>query len=69
MLTIPGDNNGPDLEFSPDGRFLATTSGSGKVYMYVVDVQDLLALAQSRLTRSLTRDECRRFLRMDECPP
>lgn len=69
LLTIPGDNNGPDLEFSPDGRFLATTSGSGKVYVYVVDVQDLLALAQSRLTRSLTRDECRKFLRMDECPP
>ena len=68
LLAIPGENNGPDLQFSPDGRALATTSGSGKVMVYAVTLEDLLALAQARLTRSLTQSECRRFLHLDQCP-
>ncbi len=68
LLVIPGENNGPDLEFSPDGRFLATTSGSGAVFVYAVHLDDLLALARSRLTRSLTQAECQRFLHVEDCP-
>ena len=68
LLAIPGENNGPDLQFSPDGRSLATTSGSGKVMVYAVTLDDLLALAKARLTRSLTPSECQRYLHLDECP-
>lgn len=68
LLAIPGENNGADLQFSPDGRFVATTSGSGKVLVYAVTLDDLLALAQARLTRSLTQSECQRYLHLDECP-
>jgi WD40 repeat protein/DNA-binding SARP family transcriptional activator len=68
LLAIPGENNGPDLEFSPDGRLLATTSGSGDVRVYAVHLDDLLALARSRLTRSLTPAECQRYLRVADCP-
>lgn len=68
LLAIPGENNGPDLGFSPDGRFLAVTSGSGKVIVYAVHLDDLLALARSRLTRSLTPAECQRYLRVADCP-
>lgn len=68
LLAIPGENNGADLQFSPDGRFLATTSGSGKMMVYAVTLDDLLALAQARLTRALTQSECQRYLHLDECP-
>jgi WD40 repeat protein len=68
LLAIPGENNGPDLGFSPDGRSLAVTSGSGKVIVYAVHLDDLLALARSRLTRSLTPAECQRYFRMADCP-
>jgi WD40 repeat protein/DNA-binding SARP family transcriptional activator len=68
MLAIPGENNGPDLAFSPDGRYLAAASGSGKVFVYAVNLDDLLALTRSRLTRSLTQAECQRYLRMEDCP-
>ncbi len=68
LLAISGENNGPDLEFSPDGRLLAANSGSGKVIVYAVHLDDLLALARSRLTRSLTQAECQRYLRVADCP-
>lgn len=68
LLAIPGENNGPDLGFSPDGRSLAVTSGSGKVIVYAVHLDDLQALARSRLTRSLTPAECQRYFRMADCP-
>jgi WD40 repeat protein len=68
LLAIPGENNGPDLAFSPDGRHLAAASGSGKVVVYAVHLDDLLALARSRLTRSLTQAECQRYLRVEDCP-
>jgi DNA-binding SARP family transcriptional activator len=68
LLTIAGENNGADLTFSPDGRYLAAASGSGKISVYAVHLDDLLALARSRLTRSLTPAECQRYLRVENCP-
>ena len=32
-------------------------------------IDDLLAMARSRLTRSWTEDECRSYLHLDRCPP
>ncbi|MEZ4767868.1 MAG: WD40 repeat domain-containing protein [Caldilineales bacterium] len=68
MLTLRGENNGPDLAFTPDGRFLATTSGSGNVHIYATALDDLLTLARERVTRPLTQAECQRFLHMEACP-
>ena len=68
LLTLRGENNGPDLAFSPDGRLLATTSGSGKVHVYATGLNDLLALARERVTRSLTQAECQRYLHVETCP-
>lgn len=57
------------VAFSPDGRYLATANQDGTARVYIVNVQDLKLLAQTRVTRSLTVEECRTYLRKDPCPP
>jgi WD40 repeat protein len=56
------------VSFSPDGNRLATAGADGSVRMYTLRLDDLVDLARSRVTRSLTEDECRIFLHMDSCP-
>lgn len=68
ILSLGPGNDGREVAFSPDGRFLATTSGSGLVRVYVTSTEELMALAQTRLTRTLTNDECRRYLHLPRCP-
>ena len=51
-----------DLAFSPDSRLLATTSEDGLVRLYVLPIEELMALARERVTRSLTVEERRQFL-------
>jgi WD40 repeat protein len=57
-----------DIAISPDGKYLATSSKDGSIRLYVLPVEDLIALAQSRVTRSLTEEECQQFLHLKECP-
>lgn len=62
------------VAYSPDDLMLATCTeqdvSSGRmVNIYPLDVDTLLAMARTRLTRSLTPDECKTFLYMDTCPP
>jgi WD40 repeat protein len=57
------------VAFSPDGSRLASSSIDGTTRVYAVDVDDLVALARSRLTRWLTPEECRQYLHLEECPP
>ena len=67
LLTLPGLWSGV---FSPDGTRLATVDAdSGTVNIYTLRIEDLVALAKSRLTRTWTPDECRKFLHTDQCPP
>jgi WD40 repeat protein/transcriptional regulator with XRE-family HTH domain len=56
------------VSFSPDGNRLATAGADGTVRIYTLRLDDLVDLARSRVTRSLTDDECRTFLHMDACP-
>jgi WD40 repeat protein len=65
-LLLPG---GRGLIFSPDSSQLITAGDDGMVRVYLLDTAELMALAQSRLTRWLTADECRRYLHIDTCPP
>ncbi len=55
------------VAFSPDGRYLFTGGDDG-VRVYTLEIEDLVALAKSRLTRSLTTEECQKYLRVEQCP-
>jgi WD40 repeat protein/serine/threonine protein kinase len=69
LLTLTGHTLGIlDIAISPDGKYLATASKDGSIRLYVLQVEELIALAQSRLTRSLMQEECKQFLHVDECP-
>jgi len=71
LLTFSGDGSGlNDILFSADGKLLATSGDSG-VRVYLLQVDDLIALAKTRVTRSLTPEECRKYLHRDQatCEP
>jgi WD40 repeat protein len=56
-----------DVDFSPNGRQLATGTDDGMVRVIPLDLEELLQLAGARVTRSLTPAECRKYLH-SECP-
>jgi WD40 repeat protein/DNA-binding SARP family transcriptional activator/tRNA A-37 threonylcarbamoyl transferase component Bud32 len=57
------------LAISPDGRRLyASRVPDGVVRVYVLQLEDAVALARERLTRWWTPQECRQYLHQDECP-
>lgn len=68
-LTLSARDALDTVAFSPDGARLATGEfGGGQVSVYALDLEELVALAQSRVTRSLTDEECRKFLHLRRCP-
>ena len=69
LFTLTGHTQAAlDVAFSPDGRLLAISGWDGTVRFYVLRTEELLALAKTRVTRSLTDMECQQFLHMDRCP-
>jgi WD40 repeat protein len=55
------------VAFSPDGTKLASTSWCDGVRVWALDVDDLLEIARREAGRSLTDEECRQYLHVDEC--
>ncbi len=69
LLTLLGHASSvASVSFSPDGTRLATASNDGTARVYLLKVDELIALAKSRLTRSLATAECQRYLHIDQCP-
>lgn len=70
ILTLPGSLGGVyGVDFSPlDGAQLAVASVDGVVRIFLLDVDKLLALAETRVTRSLTTAECQKYLQVEQCP-
>jgi WD40 repeat protein len=54
--------------FSADGTHLITTGMDGVIREYTLNIEELVALAKARLTRSLTTEECKKYLHMEQCP-
>lgn len=66
-MSIPAPGPVSDLAYSPDGRYLAAT-GEGFVTVYMLDLDELVSEAESRLTRWWTETECSQYLDSDTCP-
>ena len=65
-LPIPGRST---VAFSPDGKRLAASVASDHtVTVWLLGISDLVELARGRVTRSLTEEECRRYLHVERCP-
>lgn len=56
------------VSFSPDGERLATAGADGSIRTYTLQLDNLVTLAKARLTRTLTNEECRKFLHVENCP-
>jgi WD40 repeat protein len=56
------------VSFTNDGSKLATASTDGTTRVIYINVDDLIAHAKSRLTRSLTTAECQQYLHVESCP-
>jgi WD40 repeat protein len=54
--------------FSPDGMRLMTMSDDGTARIYTLSIEELIALAKTRVTRSLTTQECQKYLHVATCP-
>lgn len=53
--------------FSPDGTKLSSADEDGIVRVWALDVEELVTIARSRVTRSLDDAECRQYLRLERC--
>ncbi len=69
LLELPtvGTNYRTDLAFSPDGKYLAVSDATG-IHVFILPIDNVVALATSRLTRSLTTAECQKYLHVQSCP-
>lgn len=56
------------LAISPDGSWLATAGQDGISRVYLLNLEELVKLARSRLTRQLTTEECHKYLHAEVCP-
>lgn len=66
LLTLPGVGG---AAFSSDmGRLATMNRNDLTLRMYVLRIEDLITLAKSRLTRSLTIEECKKYLHREACP-
>ena len=62
LLTFFGDGSALNsLAFSPDGSRLVT-SGDAGLRVYFMNMDELVAFARTRVTRSLTSTECQEYL-------
>lgn len=68
LLTLPVDRRGVgSVLFNPAGDRLIVGAVSG-IYGFILPVDDLTALARARLTRTLTKEECLKYLHLEACP-
>jgi WD40 repeat protein len=69
VLTLHGHQDSVfSVAWSQDGKQLASAGADGIGQVYAIDHTQLLHLVRSRITRSLTPEECRQFLNQGKCP-
>lgn len=55
------------VALSPDGKRLAVGAVSG-IFVFTLPIEEVVELAESQLTRSLTGEECQQYLHILPCP-
>ncbi len=68
LLTLRAPDGLTSVAFSPDGSQLAVASRDGTDRIYLLKIEDLMALAKQRVTRSLSTEECQQYLHVVTCP-
>jgi WD40 repeat protein/transcriptional regulator with XRE-family HTH domain len=71
ILTLPSSEGGvTGVAFSPsdNGAQLLISSGDGVTRILLLSIDKLIALAQSRVTRPLNPEECKKYLHEEQCP-
>jgi WD40 repeat protein len=66
LVSVEGVFSPNDGQFTPDGKRLVI--GGLGIQVIALTTDELVQIAQSRLTRSLTTEECQKYLHMEECP-
>ena len=65
---IPLQEQVQNAEFIDERHLFVTDSDGRDAYVMTVDVDELLEIARSRVTRELTDEECQTYLHVDACP-
>jgi WD40 repeat protein/transcriptional regulator with XRE-family HTH domain len=68
LLTLHAPDGLTSVAFSPDGFQLAVASRDGTDRIFLLRIEDLIELANQRVTRSLTTEECQQYLHVPTCP-
>jgi WD40 repeat protein len=55
------------LALSPNGRYVALATDDG-LHVITTDLDDLIDIAEDRIGRAFTSEECRSYLHVEECP-
>ncbi|MEO8107433.1 MAG: BTAD domain-containing putative transcriptional regulator [Actinomycetes bacterium] len=67
-LVLPAhDGSVTSVNFSPDGDRLVSAGEDGLAKIWALGVDDLLSIADGRLTRAFTDEECRQYLHTTQC--
>jgi WD40 repeat protein len=64
-IELPSDAH--SVAFTPDGEDIVVGTGSGRIVVDPMDVDELVERAQERAGRELTTDECEQFLHEQDC--
>lgn len=65
---IPLSEQVQNVEFADERHLFVTGSAGPDAYVMTADVDELLEIARSRVTRDLTDEECQTYLHVDACP-
>jgi WD40 repeat protein len=67
-LVLPADDGRiVQVVFDPEGSRLASVSEDGLVRVWTLELDDLITVAEQRLTRTLSDEECRQYLHIERC--
>lgn len=57
-----------NIAFSPDSKIIALGTEDGTVRFFYTNIEDVISLAQTRILRLLTNEECQIYLHVETCP-